>query len=53
MKNILGTPVAVGSERRVLFDPNGPNRTVFDDTSIDTLTGSQGQDWYLRTRSVR
>ena len=53
MKNILGTPVAGALNAGFYLIPNGPNRTVFDDTSIDTLTGSQGQDWYFVTRSVR
>jgi Ca2+-binding RTX toxin-like protein len=29
----------------------GPGRTVFDDTSKDTLTGSLGSDWFLLNRT--
>jgi hypothetical protein len=28
-----------------------PGTTVFDDTSVDTLTGGGGQDWFLANRS--
>jgi uncharacterized repeat protein (TIGR01451 family) len=28
-----------------------PGQTVFDDTSVDTLTGRQGQDWFLLNRT--
>jgi len=47
VKNILGTPGPGALNAGFYLIPNGPNRTVVDDTSVDTLTGSQGQDWYF------
>jgi len=45
--NILGTPVAGALNLGFYLIPTGSSRTVFDDTSVDSLTGSQGQDWYF------
>jgi hypothetical protein len=47
VKNILGTPGPGALNVGFYLVPNGPNRTVVDDASVDTLTGSQGQDWYF------
>jgi Ca2+-binding RTX toxin-like protein len=47
MNNILGMPGAGALNIGYYFIPNGPNRTVFDDTSIDKLTGSSGQNWFF------
>ncbi|HTK78338.1 MAG TPA: pre-peptidase C-terminal domain-containing protein, partial [Gemmataceae bacterium] len=47
MNNILGTTVPGALNRGFYLIPTGSNRTVFDDTSVDTLTGSQGDDWYF------
>ena len=47
MNNILGTPGPGALNLGFYLIPTGSNRTVIDDTSVDTLTGSQGQDWYF------
>lgn len=47
MNFILGKAGTGGLNGGFYLVPNGANRTVLDDTNIDTLTGSQGGDWYF------
>ncbi len=47
--NLAGT-APVGATRlngSVKLTSNGPNRTVFDDAAVDTLSGDGGNDWFL------
>jgi Ca2+-binding RTX toxin-like protein len=47
MNNILGTPGPGALNVGFYLIPTGPNRTVIDDASVDSLSGSSGQDWYF------
>jgi len=44
-----GTGLANGYR---LFGDDGACQTVFNDNEVDTLTGSQGQDWFFANRTA-
>jgi PKD repeat protein len=45
--NLSGTGTGAGLNGTNVLTADGAARTVFDDGSVDDLTGNSGQDWFL------